>query len=253
MRKLGGLAGGRELPEMLLQTDEAQVWRIGLDPPPGRLAELDALLSAGERQRAERFAFPHLRRRFVVARGALRTILGRYLELTPEAIRFRYAPRGKPALAEPPESPLRFNLSHSHELAVCAVTLGREVGVDVEWVERAGLELERLAAAFFSPTERAVLAGLPESDRAVAFFDCWTRKEAYLKARGEGLAIPLAAFDVSLAPGAPAALLAGRGLAADVGRWRLHPLELGPGYRAALAVEGSVRVRRFDFGEPDGR
>ena len=238
---------------MLIQADEAHVWRVALDQPPSRVAELRTLLSADERQRAERFAFPHLARRFAVGRGALRTILGRYLGRAPAEIRFRYGPRGKPALVETPNAPLRFNLSHSHELAVCVVTRGREVGVDVEWVERSSVECDRIAAAFFSPAERAALGVLPESARTAAFFDCWTRKEAYLKARGDGLAIPLDAFDVSLAPGAPAALLAGRGPAADVGRWRLQALDAGPGYRAALAVEGAVQVTLFDFAEPPGR
>lgn len=222
-----------------LGRDDVHVWRVPLDATPARVAPLDTLLAADERERADRFAFPDLRRRYVVGRGALRSILARYTGVPAAELRFRYGPRGKPALDEPPRPDgLRFNVSNSHDLALVAVARGRELGVDLEWTGRAISDAGGIAERFFSPTERASLQSLPEPLRLAAFYTCWTRKEAYVKARGDGLALPLDAFDVSLAPGAPPALLAGRGPAADVARWELHALDVATGYSAALVAEG---------------
>ena len=215
------------------------VWRLPLAVPADRECRLERLLSVHEPARADRFAFPDLRRRFVVGRGALRSILAPYTGVPAAALRFRYGPRGKPALDGPSRpGSVRFNLSNSHELALVAVARGRELGVDVEWTGRTLSDAEHIAERFFSPAERAALRALPAALRLDGFYACWTRKEAFIKALGDGLALPLDAFDVSLAPGAPAALLAGRGPAADVARWELHALDAGPDYAAALVVEG---------------
>ena len=222
-----------------LGRDDVHVWRVPLAAPAARASSLERLLSPDERARADRFAFPDLRRRYVVGRGTLRSILERCTGVPAAVVRFRYGPRGKPALDEPPRPDvIRFNASNSHELALIAVTRGREVGVDLEWTERPISDLEQLAEHVFSPAERAALRTLPAELRLAGFYAGWTRKEAFVKARGDGLALPLDAFDVSLAPDSPAALLAGRGQAADVDRWELRALDVGLGYTAALVVEG---------------
>lgn len=235
--------------EWCLASDVVHVWRVPLDAPAADLGRAETLLSSDERERADRFASFTLRRRFVVGRGALRSILARYIGQPPAQMCFRYGPRGKPSLDRPPRpGSLRFNLSNSHELALVAVARGRELGVDLEWTGRALPDAEGIAERFFSSAERAALHALPPSLRLAAFYACWTRKEAFIKARGDGLALPLDAFDVSLAPDTPAALLAGRGPAADVARWELRALHPGPGYAAALVVEGhGCRVAFFDW------
>ncbi|HEX8500631.1 MAG TPA: 4'-phosphopantetheinyl transferase superfamily protein [Pyrinomonadaceae bacterium] len=229
-----------EAPERPAATaDEVHVWRVSLDQDGAALGELSALLAEDELQRAGRFHFRKDHDRFVAARGALRDILGRYTGLAPRLLRFVYEERGKPALSpETCDRPLRFNLAHSHGLALCAVTLGRAVGVDLELVQEefAGMEI---AERFFAPREVAALRALAPGERATAFFDCWTRKEAYIKARGEGLSHPLHSFAVSLAPGEPAALLCTDDDPAEAASWSLLALSPGGPYRAALAVEGA--------------
>jgi 4'-phosphopantetheinyl transferase len=218
--------------------DVVHVWRIALTLPAHALRELGQILAPDERARAERFLFSADRERFIAARGTLRLILGAYLACAPGEVRFRYGPHGKPALAgEPQDDPPRFNLSHSGDLALYAVTRGREVGIDVERT-RPDIASETIAEQFFSPREVATLRALPVHLQEKAFFACWTRKEAYIKATGRGLAIPLASFDVTLAPGEQPALVSTRNDPREAARWRLCDLDAGAGYAAALAVEG---------------
>ncbi|HEX8557463.1 MAG TPA: 4'-phosphopantetheinyl transferase superfamily protein [Pyrinomonadaceae bacterium] len=225
---------------------EVHVWRVTpLTRPADEVAALRALLSEDEAARADRFRFERHRGHFIVARAALRRILGRYLGSPGRLLRFGYNEYGKPSLAHPT---LRFNLSHAGEVALLAVTSGREVGVDVEAI-RDDVEGEKLAEHFFSPGEVETLMSLPEAARARAFFDCWTRKEAFIKALGSGLSHPLDAFDVSLAPGEPAALLRTRADSREAARWTLRELEPGEGYAAAVAVEGGGwELRCWEFG-----
>ena len=224
--------------ELTLSRAEVHVWRADLDPSASCVERLQYILSADELQRAARFHFPQDRRRFTVARGVLRDILGRYLGVPPSALGFRYNAYGKPALADvADEEGLRFNISHSDEMALFAVTCGREVGVDIEHL-RTAIACEDIAEHFFSARERAGLRALPAEVKHRAFFNCWTRKEAYIKAHGEGLSLPLDQFDVSLAPGEPAALLATRSDPREALRWSLRVLTPGPDYVAAVAVEG---------------
>ena len=225
-----------QVPE--LTPDAVHVWRIGLDISDAVLSRLRDVLADDERQRADRFHFEKDRRHFTTGRGALRTILASYLGLRPEEIRFTYTNYGKPLLSGANEA-LRFNLSHSHGLALLAVTLGREIGVDLEFIrdnlERDG---ELLAERFFSPREVAALRSLPAALRREAFFHCWTRKEAYIKAHGMGLSLPLDQFDVTLHPDEPAALLATRPDPTEAQRWSMRSLLPADGYVGALAVEG---------------
>ncbi|MCC6862392.1 MAG: 4'-phosphopantetheinyl transferase superfamily protein [Bryobacterales bacterium] len=218
---------------------EVQVWRVPLegggDP---------RVLSEQERERAARFRFERHRRRFTAAHTALRSILARATGELPGSLRFAFGPYGKPALES---GRVRFNLSHSSEVALVALAVDREVGVDVERM-RPEITAERIAERFFSPHEVEALRALPEERRFEAFFHCWTRKEAFIKARGEGFSHPLDSFDVSLVPGEPARLLATRPDAAEASRWSLAELPVPSGYTAALAVEGtSFQLAIYDW------
>ncbi len=201
-----------------------------------------------ERERAHRLAFERDRRRFIVCRGVLRAILSRYLGAAPGSLRFQYNRHGKPALSSVSgEHPLRFSVSHAEETALYGVTLRREIGVDIEQV-RAGFATDDIAERFFSRREISSLRTLSPADRPQAFFRCWTRKEAYIKARGDGLSLPLSRFAVSLLPDEPAALLCARDDPQEASRWSLRDLPACPGYVAAIAVEGhdwQLRCRRW--------
>jgi 4'-phosphopantetheinyl transferase len=223
---------------LALPPGEIQVWCVPLDPPAARVEELGRALSADEWERANRFRFEQHRRQYVVGRGFLRELLGGLLGVRPEAVRFSYGPRGKPGLAPPYDrSGLFFNLSNSNELALVGLLRGQEVGVDLEYLKPMA-DLESIAERFFSASERTVLRELPGERKHEAFFNCWTRKEAYLKAVGEGLAAPLDSFDVTLAPGEPARMLALRGDPAAATRWFYHHLRPAADYIGAVAVEG---------------
>jgi 4'-phosphopantetheinyl transferase len=226
-------------PEALkLAEDEVHVWRASLKATSHRLRSLRGDLFPDEQVRADRYYFQKDRGHFIVARGLLRALLGHYLNRKPNQIRFDYGEKGKPELMrETGSKDLRFNLSHSHGLALYAFTYGREIGIDLEWI-RPDLANEQIAERFFSPREVATLRALPTHMQPDAFFACWTRKEAFLKALGDGLARPLDRFDVSLAPGEPARLLHIDGELEEVSRWSLQELKPAPGYAAAIAVEG---------------
>jgi 4'-phosphopantetheinyl transferase len=199
---------------------------------------LAAWLSDDERGRAERFHFARDRQCFVGTRGLLRGLLGRYLGVEPAALRFAYGPRGKPSLvAEGEAGRMRFNVSHSGGLALLAFAWDRDLGVDIER-ERLVPEYESIARSHFSPRERAALEGLAPAERPRAFFRCWTRKEAFIKATGDGLSFPLDEFEVTLAPGEPARLLRIEGDEKEARRWWLEDLEPAAGFAGALAVKG---------------
>jgi len=229
----------RAPPETLvLGCDEVHVWRATLDQTPSQIQSFRHNLAADELARAERFYFEKDRGHFIVARGVLRAILGGYLKRAPECLSFRYSSHGKPALAgESGGDAIRFNVSHSHGVALYAVTRGREVGIDVERI-RFNLAVAEIAGRFFSQREVAMLRALPTEAQREAFFRCWTRKEACLKARGEGLSLPLNQIDVSLAPGKPDAVSGTQPDSSEASRWSFQELAPAPGYVAALAVEG---------------
>lgn len=223
-----------------LARDEVHVWQATTHLALEEILHMQEWLAPDERQRAQKFYFERDRQRFIIARGGLRRLLGLYLGIAPESLRFQYNEYGKPALAMPElsaASHLCFNISHSRELILYAFTLDRAVGVDVEYM-RDNIELESLAKISFSPAERQELLALPAQLQLEGFYNCWTRKEAYIKARGRGLSLPLALFDVTLAPGQPAALIGSREGAQEVARWRMRALTPGTDYAGALAVEG---------------
>jgi len=219
---------------LTLATGEVHVWRLELDQPESVLAEFRATLEADELVRAGRFHFAKHRKQFVAGRGGLRYVLARYLEVKPEELRFSYGAYGKPALVN---EELRFNMSHSHGVALLAVSRDRELGVDVEHV-RADFANEDVARRFFSRVEVAAFNALEKEEQVAGFFRCWTRKEAYIKAIGRGLSEPLHAFDVTLAPGEPAALL--RAERGDASRWAMFNIDVADDYAGALAAEAPV-------------
>lgn len=223
------------LSGLTLPPGEIHVWSVRLDPPPDRVEALGRPLSDDEWARANRFRFDKHRRQYVVGRGALRTLLAAYLGTRPEQVTFKYGPRGKPFLAE--ETDLFFNLSNSDEMALIALVRGREVGADIEYLKPMP-DCEQIAERFFSESERVVLRGIPAERKEEAFFNCWTRKEAYLKAVGEGLAAPLDSFDVTLAPGEPPRMLTLKGDAEAASRWFFEHLRPAPDYIGAITLEG---------------
>ncbi|MCY4488102.1 MAG: 4'-phosphopantetheinyl transferase superfamily protein [Deltaproteobacteria bacterium] len=221
-----------------LTRDAVHVWRTATEVSPTRLESFRDVLAPDEHVRAARFLYEEDRRRYTVARGALRLLLGRYLGVEPGSLEFRYGAHGKPSLAQSPGGrDVRFNLSHSHGLALHAFAVGREVGVDVERV-RPETDVTGVARHSFSPAEVDALMKLPAGEQREAFFNCWTRKEAFIKAHGEGIALGLSRFDVTLRPGEPAKLLRFDDDPAEAARWSLRALDAGDGYKAALAVEG---------------
>lgn len=217
-----------------LGAEEVHLWRASLDCDPSVLSRLEATLSPDEIARADRFVFETDRSHFVAARGILRELLGSYLMHSPAGLQFGYANRGKPSLQTGTgSSPLQFNLSHSGGLAVYAFSQGRSLGIDVERI-RPHLAGEDIARRYFAARELAELQALPPQLRADGFFLCWTRKEAYVKAHGAGLSMPLDSFAVSLTPGRAAELRS-----VDSARWSMHSFEPSTGYVATIVGEGS--------------
>ena len=221
---------------------DVQIWRVWLSATESALAYYRATLSLDERNRAERFRFENLKSRYIVGRGALRVILAYYLGCRPKDIEFIYGEKGKPALRG--MSSVRFNVSHSADMGLYAFTLDCEVGVDVEQLREVD-DLEAIASRFFCAAEASELLSLGLADRGAAFFRCWTRKEAYVKAIGDGLSIPLDRFQVTLLAGDPARFVHIAGdVQAAVG-WTLHNLDLAPEYVGALAYRDTPRPTKL--------
>ena len=226
----------------VLSEDEVHIWGVSLHQSSPCLEMLSQFLSQEERTRTERFHFDRDRRRFIVSQGYLRILLGRYLDMRPKQIEFFRGARGKPDLktsktVHPEAAKLRFNLSHSHELAVYAVTKGREIGIDIEHI-RPVSDAANIVKRFFSSQEQAAFFSLSEEQQIEAFFNCWTRKEAFIKAIGEGLFHPLDQFSVSLKPGEPARLLHIGPEPHEKHRWLLRAFVPASGYVAAVVAEG---------------
>lgn len=226
-----------------LNSGVVHLWlvRIGgacLDYDPGPL-------SPDERSRATRFIFDRDRNRYVACRYVLRSLLASYLGTLPESLLFDYTRYGKPSVRLPDNrEDLQFNVSHSDDWALIAITTGHRVGVDIERLRELE-DGEGIASRFFSEAEAAEFRRLPEEQRIEAFFNCWTRKEAFIKACGEGLSHPLEDFDVSLAPGQAARLLAIRGNGGSTEAWSLEAWTPLPGYAAAAAVD--FKPMRFEL------
>jgi 4'-phosphopantetheinyl transferase len=229
----------------ILESNNIHIWRVSLDSTSVRVKDLFGLLTNDEANCALRFHFQRDANRFIIVRGVLRLLLSTYLQIPPEQVRFRYGTHGRPFLAsDQNDSFLDFNVSHSNGLALLAFTRGRAIGIDLEYV-RQDIAHEQVADYFFSQQEIASLKSLPQSLRPVAFFNCWTRKEAFIKATGEGLSRPLNQFSMSLIPGDIAKLLAIQGEPDDLVKWFVHSLDPGPGYTGAIVFQNPVEQLRY--------
>jgi len=206
--------------KLSLGPHDVHLWRARVQDMAQSVAEFSATLSPDEHQRASSFRRAHDREAFVLRRAILRAILSQYLPLGPAEIRFRYGGFGKPYLEPGSHRPeLRFNLTHSRGLMLCAVSLGRALGVDIERVEPMAA-VDDMAAQFLSDHESRAIAALPPAARLVAFYTCWTRREAYVKATGDGLI------------GAPVEF-------PPTGAWRVETVHPAPGYVGAVALKGT--------------
>lgn len=227
-----------------LKERQVDIWRIALDDSTrlktglrvDSVKPIESTLSADENDRAARFHFEADRNRYIAAHGVVRDILAYYLNRNPADLIFSVNQYGKPALED---HKLEFNLSHSKDFALVAVTQERNVGVDVERI-RQGISSHVIAQQYFSKAEITELQSLPIDQRVSAFFTCWTRKEAYIKAQGLGLSLPLESFDVSLSPNEPAILRATRPDEKEAVRWTLLSLNVDSNYAGAVAAEGTA-------------
>ena len=224
-----------EIPQ--LTGSEIHVWATTLAPAPEQLQKTLPTLSVDELARAKRFKFDQHRNRFIAGRGALRAILGRSLGASPAALRFEYQANGKPELArEFASAGIHFNLAHTEDLALVAVTRIGVVGVDVEGV-RPIKNADELVARFFSPRENELFQKVSNAEKPAAFFNLWTRKEALLKATGEGITRSLSLVEVSFLPGEAARLLAVSGDAEKAAQWSLRELSPATGFTGAIAIQ----------------
>jgi 4'-phosphopantetheinyl transferase len=229
--------------EIGLSENDIHVWRVSISGYLSQIAEFREILSDDEITRADRFYFEKDRNSFTVSRAMLRIILGGYLNIDPGKLIFKYNQYGKPYFAD---NNISFNLSHSGDFALYAVSDGIQLGIDVEFM-RDKVSYKEICARFFSVNEVKALCDLPEHQHKEAFFNGWTRKEAYIKAKGKGLAIPLNQFDVSLVPGEPAMLLESRDEPGAKDKFTMYELFPGDGYKGALIARGeNLRVFCWD-------
>ncbi len=235
MKKTYSLSNWSHPPDVLdLKPHLVDIWRVQVNIPADSRKLLEATLSADETERAARFHLAADRDRFIAAHGCLRDILTRYLHCEPHQLSFSKGEYGKPTLIS--NEGIDCNLAHSGDYALIAIAQGRKVGIDVERM-RTGISSFMIARQYFSKAEVAELEDLPIEQREVAFFTCWTRKEAYIKGQGLGLSLPLESFDVSLSPNEPAILRATRPNTDEAARWTLLSLDIDSHHAAAIAVE----------------
>lgn len=228
-----------------LNENEVHAWKASLDQPESIKHMLMQTLSVDEKKRAGRFHFDEDRRHFIVGRGLLRTILGWYLGIVPIEVSFQHGKNGKPELDDKfGNVAINFNLSHSEGLVFYGFTRNGRIGVDIERM-RVIPDMEQIAERFFSVREKTAFRALPPSKKKEAFYNCWTRKEAFIKATGDGLALPLNTFDVTLVPDEPADLTNGFENLSETKHWSLYALKPTQGFVGAIVVEGNWRPLKF--------
>lgn len=228
-----------------LQAGELHIWKIELDYDSGHWQPLMALLSNDEQIKADHFRFEKLRLRYIAGRAVLRKLLGGYIGCEPEALIFVYNDYGKPSLQNV-DSGLRFNVSHSGETMLAAFALNSKIGIDIETIQQ-NIDCMDICQHWFSVQESDALRDLPEEKRIGAFFRVWTRKEAYIKARGIGLSYPLNRFSVSMDETAPA-LLEHQDCAQEMKSWQIYNIEVSSAYSAAVAIEAARwDIRHYDL------
>lgn len=229
----------------MLTAAEIHIWHATLDISESRLESLSKTISGDEKQRAQRLYFERDRRHFITSRGILRTILGNYLGIGEGQVQFCYAVNGKPTVQSSPcHRTIHFNLSHSNGEALFAFTLSSQIGIDIEKI-RYVLDMDQIAGRFFSLQERELFCSLPRAEKEEAFFCCWTRKEAFIKATGEGLARPMDSFTVPFIPGETSMFLHIHSNSLNPVQWSLHAFKPKPGYVAALVAEGGAKQMIF--------
>ena len=229
-------------PPTRLNPGAVQVWRVQQSASPESLARFHSFLSSDEQHRIDQFRFEHLKRSYTLSRGVLRLLLAFYLDQHPKAIEFAYGPKGKPKICQ--ATPVCFNASHSADIAVYAFSLDCELGIDVEKVRELP-DLESISSRFFCAAEASELQSLSANDRCHAFFRCWTRKEAYVKAVGDGLSMPLDRFQVTLLPEDPVRFVHIGNDKKAAQTWALHHLDFTPQCVGALAYQDKPRHIEF--------
>jgi len=221
-----------------LSERDIHVWVLRITASHTLASQFEPILSADELDRAKRFRFEHLQQSFAITRGALRHLLGRYLGVAPHSIQFRYGLRGKPAVAS--ATGIEFNITHSENLALVALTVKCPIGIDIERI-RPIQDMQSVAERFFSADESREILSLPVDDRELAFFSCWARKEAYIKAIGHGLHVGLDSFRVTVRPNEAARLVHVTDEPNAPDEWSLEDFHLSPQYTAALAYRDRKR------------
>lgn len=229
-----------------LTKGQVHIWLAELDRPTEQQKALAQHLSPDEQARAIRFIDSRASKRFTAGRGLLRTILGTYLSISPPEVQFNYGVQGKPGLAHPDQEMIKFNLSHSGRYTLVAISPGTDVGVDIE--EKRPLDnLEVITRRYFSVQEKEAIRSLPPIDQVNAFYDCWTRKEAFIKACGDGFSIPLDSFSVSLGPKESNLILDPTSTIPPQTSWQIIPLSPPQGYAGAIATQGNHTLQHFNI------
>ena len=228
--------------KLVLNKKDVHIWcaKTDFSTPPN--TSLFSTLSIQEKLRADRFKFSNDRLTFITARGILRSLLGKYLQKHPAKISFRFGEFGKPKLSE--NTSLQFNISHSENLVIFGFAKNQSIGVDVEFIKE-GVELLDIAKRFFSTNEFKTMSSLADSEQKLAFFNCWTRKEAFIKAIGDGLSFPLDQFEVSLRPNEPAKMLATHWNPNETSKWSLYSFNPQKDYVAAIAIKNQIEKIKY--------
>lgn len=230
---------------LTLKSIETHIWRANLDKNNSNFAFLKTHLTKDEVEYAKRFKFKKHSNRFIIARGILRSLLGRYLEVTPRKIKIEYSDYGKPHFQN--EKAINFNISHSKQMAVFAFSKYCNIGIDIEFINKK-IEFDEIAKRFFSKNEVKTLNSLSDKDKVIGFYNCWTRKEAFIKAVGEGLSFPLDKFEVSLEPEKPAKIIKINCPQQDVSKWSIYAIKPEHNFVGSCVLEGSIeRIKYWNW------